>query len=42
VFVDGKEYAGDPRDIPLKAHTQIVLEIGQAGPPPSYTFPPGL
>jgi hypothetical protein len=42
VFVDGKEYTGDPRDIPLKAHTQIVIEIGQTGPPPQNTFPPGL
>jgi hypothetical protein len=42
VFVDGKEFAGDPRDIPLKAHSQIVIEIGQTGPPPEYVFPAGL
>jgi hypothetical protein len=40
-FVDGQQYAGDPRDIELKAHTQIVLELGQSGPPPPYTFPAG-
>lgn len=42
VFVDGRQYSGDPRDIPLDAHTQIVLEIGQPVTPPQFTFPAGL
>ena len=27
-LVDGKVWLGDPRDIPLKAHRQIQLEVG--------------
>jgi hypothetical protein len=27
-LVDGKLYKGNPRDIPLRAHTQIQLEVG--------------
>ena len=42
VFVDAKTYSGDPRDIPLKAHTRIVLEIGKQVPPPTYEFPAGV
>lgn len=42
VFVDGNQYSGNPRNIPLKEHTQIVLEIGQPVPPPQFTFPAGL
>jgi hypothetical protein len=42
-FVDGKQYTGDPRQIPLAAHTLITIEYGPPfTPPPSYTFPPGL
>ncbi len=44
MWVDGKPYTGNPRDIALKAHEQIVLEIGPdyQDPPPTYTFPSGL
>ena len=42
MFVDGHQYGGDPRDILLHAHTQIVLEIGQPVAPPQFTFPSGL
>ena len=35
VWVDGKPFTGDPRTIPLKAHTDIVI---QAGPP--FSTPP--
>jgi len=35
VWVDGKPFAGDPRTIALKAHTDIVI---QAGPP--FVDPP--
>lgn len=42
-FVDGKAYAGNPRDIVLAAHQQITLEIGDpVVPPPVYVFPNGL
>jgi hypothetical protein len=41
VFVDGVQYNGDPRDIELKAHTQVVLELGQVVPPPNFSFPVG-
>lgn len=38
VFVDGVQYDGDPHDIPLRNRTQVVLELGSAGPPPSFDF----
>ena len=42
-FVDGKPYAGNVRDILLKAHEQITLTVGKPVPtPPRYTFPQGL
>jgi len=34
VYVDGKRYAGNPRDIPMATHTDVTLE---AGPP--YRIP---
>ena len=40
-YVNGAEYTGDLRMIPLKAHQQIVLEVGTPTvPPPNYLFPP--
>ena len=33
-WVDGKAYTGDPTAIALKAHTDIVIEIGPPFPPP--------
>ena len=37
-WVDGKPFAGDPATIPLKAHTDIVIEIGPPFPtPPNFT-----
>ena len=42
VFVDGRRWAGRPQDVPLLAHSEIVLEVGPHVPPHrSYTFPPG-
>lgn len=41
-YVDGKPYTGDPAAIPLAAHTQITLEVGQTVKPPVYTLPAGL
>ena len=39
-YVDGSIYTGDPRSIPLKSHTQVVLEIQPpaVNPPPAYTW----
>jgi hypothetical protein len=38
VWVDGNPYAGNPRAIPLKPHTDIVIEVGPPFvPPPRYT-----
>jgi hypothetical protein len=40
-FVNGASYDGDPEKIALRAHQQIVLEVGDpVVPPPSYKFPP--
>ncbi len=42
-FVDAKPYAGKVRDIPLVAHTQITLEVGDPMvATPVYSFPDGL
>ncbi len=44
VFVDGKSYDKDPRTVPLKKYTQVVLEITPptVEPPPSYKFASNL
>jgi len=46
IYIDGKAQPDgtDPRQIPLKNHELIVLEITPptVDPPPSYTFPAGL
>jgi hypothetical protein len=40
---NGKLYTGNPRDIPLKAHAQIQLEVGKPlVSPVTITFPNGL
>lgn len=42
-YVNGERYDGDLRAIPLRAHQQIVLEVGTPiVPPPNYAFPPGV
>lgn len=42
-FVDGRRWSGAPGAIPLRAHAQVVLEIGGAViPHPAYRFAPGL
>jgi hypothetical protein len=41
-YVAGRPWRGDPRRIPLRRHSQIVLEIGGYVPPHrSYLFGPG-
>jgi hypothetical protein len=43
VFVDGKTYTGDPRQIVMQNHTQIVIEVGPPEiPPQPFTFPPNV
>jgi len=43
VFVDGKRTESDPRDVRLRRHAAIVIEVGGYVPPRSrYLFPPGL
>jgi hypothetical protein len=42
VFVNGVQYNDDPRNIDLMAHTQVVIELGQVVPPPSFAFPNGV
>jgi hypothetical protein len=38
VWVDGKPFTGDPRSIPLRSHTDIVIEAGPPFvPPPRFT-----
>jgi hypothetical protein len=41
-YVNGTPWSGDPRDIPLRAHQEITLEVGKQVPPPNYTFPFGV
>jgi hypothetical protein len=43
VYVNGKRYEGDPRNVPIKSHEEIALVIGKmkTKPPASYDFPPG-
>ncbi|MDQ6772524.1 MAG: hypothetical protein M3024_05985 [Candidatus Dormibacteraeota bacterium] len=44
MWVDGAPYTGDPSQIPLKSHRQIVLQIGPPfqDPPPTFTWPSNL
>jgi len=40
MYVDGKRYTGDPRQIVLASHTQVVLEVTPPEiAPPTFTFP---
>jgi hypothetical protein len=42
-FLDGRPWAGDPRAIPLHAHAQIQLDVGQpVVAPQSIVFPGSL
>jgi hypothetical protein len=42
-FLDGRRYRGSPRDIPLRAHAQIQLDVGRPEIAPiSIRFPQGL
>jgi hypothetical protein len=42
-YLNGKQYKGDPRSIPLTAHALIQLDVGSPTVgPKSFTFPQGL
>jgi hypothetical protein len=42
VFVNGRRRRGTPQSVPLRAHDEIVLEVGPFVPPQrTYTFPSG-
>jgi hypothetical protein len=42
VFRNGREWRGDPRQVPLTRHDSVVLEVGGYVPPhPRYLFPVG-
>ena len=41
VFVDGTQFAGDPRTVPLSAHAKIQIDVGTVVPFTPYTFPAG-
>jgi hypothetical protein len=42
IFVDGQRRPGPPENVPLRRHSEIVLEVGPYVPPhASYEFPPG-
>jgi hypothetical protein len=42
VFRNGREWKGDPRQVPLARHDSVVLEVGGYIPPhPRYLFPVG-
>jgi hypothetical protein len=42
VFRNGREWQGDPRQVPLRRHDSVVLEIGGYVPPHTrYLFPAG-
>lgn len=43
VFVGGRRFGGEPQDVPLTNHAQIVVEVGgHVAPHPSYLFPKGV
>jgi hypothetical protein len=43
VFRNGREWQGDPRQVPLRRHDSVVLEIGgYVAPHSRYLFPAGL
>jgi hypothetical protein len=43
VFVNGRRWPGDPRDLPLTRHAALMVELGGYVPPRlEYGFPPDL
>ena len=42
ILVDGQVVPGDPRDVPLNAHSVIQLDVGSFAPFQPFTFPAGF
>jgi hypothetical protein len=43
VFINGRRWHGEPGDVALGRHFEIVLEVGPHVPPhTAFTFPPGV
>jgi hypothetical protein len=43
VHLGGRAWRGDPRDVPLTPHAQVVVQVGPPVVPHArYRFPPGL
>jgi hypothetical protein len=42
MLVDGRMVGGNPRDVPLDAHSVIQLDVGSVVPFQPFTFPVGL
>ncbi|MBV8445172.1 MAG: hypothetical protein JOZ92_04575 [Candidatus Dormibacteraeota bacterium] len=42
VYVNGAEYSGNPRSIPLTLHELIQIDVNSSEPPQPFTFPAGL
>jgi hypothetical protein len=43
VHVNGRPWHGDPADVPLRRHAEIILQVGPPIPPHrAYAFPAGL
>jgi len=41
-YVNSHRFSGDPREIPLKAHELVQLDVGGRVPPAPFVFPEGL
>ena len=41
-FLNGQKFTGNPRDLPLAAHSVLQLDIGTVVPAQTYTFVDGL
>ena len=41
VFVNGTQFSGDPRTVPLSSHAVIQIDVGTVVPFVPYTFPAG-
>lgn len=41
VLVNGSQYSGEPRAVPLTQHAVVQLDVGSATPFNSYSFPAG-
>ena len=40
-YVNGQQFVGDPRTIPIASHALITIESGREVPPPDFSWPNG-